>query len=136
MVSSVLYSSANEVWGTPLDFFEKLDAEFHFDLDPCALPENAKCKRYFTPDDDGLRQNWGGQKCSAIHHTDGRSASGLENVMRKERKKILSLLCLSQQGQIQNGFTNISTEKRKSVSCVVGLNSVHQITAHHSQVWL
>lgn len=49
-------------WTTPQDFFDKLDKEFHFTLDPCALPETAKCKAFFTPDDDGLKQSWGGQR--------------------------------------------------------------------------
>ena len=62
MVSKVLFSSANEVWATPQDFFDKLNDEFHFTLDPCALPENAKCKKFFTPEDNGLSQNWGGAK--------------------------------------------------------------------------
>lgn len=76
MVSKVLFSSANEVWATPQDFFDKLNDEFHFTLDPCALPENAKCKKFFTPEDNGLSQNWGGQKCSAILLTDERLAIG------------------------------------------------------------
>lgn len=58
----VMFSSANEVWGTPQDFFDKLNEEFHFDLDPCALPENAKCELFFTPDDDGLIQDWQGHR--------------------------------------------------------------------------
>lgn len=29
-------------------------------LDVCALPENAKCKRFFTPEMDGLKQEWTG----------------------------------------------------------------------------
>lgn len=57
-----LFSSNTDEWATPQDFFDKLNEEFHFDLDPCALPENAKCEKYFTPEDDGLRQNWGGYK--------------------------------------------------------------------------
>lgn len=61
-VSSVLYSSKTELWGTPQSFFDKLNEEFHFDLDPCALPSNAKCSRFFTPKEDGLAQNWGGAK--------------------------------------------------------------------------
>lgn len=56
-----MFSSKDEVWSTPQDFYNRLDAEFHFTLDPCALPSNAKCKKYFTPDDDGLSQDWGGQ---------------------------------------------------------------------------
>ena len=56
----VLFSSANEVWTTPQDLFDELNREFGFNLDPCALPENAKCEKYFTPNDDGLTQCWGG----------------------------------------------------------------------------
>lgn len=56
-----LFSSATDLWATPQAFFEELDTEFHFTLDPCALPTNAKCKKYFTPEDDGLFQDWGGE---------------------------------------------------------------------------
>lgn len=56
----VMFSSKNEIWETPLDLFNTLNEEFHFTLDPCALPSNAKCANFFTPDDDGLRQNWDG----------------------------------------------------------------------------
>lgn len=61
-MNSVLFSSENEVWTTPQDFFDKLNDEFGFNLDPCAIPENAKCERFFTPEMDGLKQNWGGAK--------------------------------------------------------------------------
>ena len=60
MNTDVLFSSANEVWATPQDFYDKLNEEFHFNLDPCALPENAKCDKFFTPESNGLLQNWGG----------------------------------------------------------------------------
>lgn len=59
-MNSVLFSSATDVWATPQDLFDKLNAEFDFNLDPCALPENAKCKKYFTPEINGLTQCWGG----------------------------------------------------------------------------
>ena len=58
---SVMFSSQTDEWATPQEFFDKLNEEFHFTLDPCALPFNAKCKHYFTPADNGLLQNWGGQ---------------------------------------------------------------------------
>ena len=41
-------------------FFDKLNQRFNFDLDVCALPENAKCDKYFTPEIDGLKQDWNG----------------------------------------------------------------------------
>lgn len=56
----VHFSSKTVIWETPQDFFDKLDAEFRFTTDVCALPENAKCARYYTPEQDGLRQNWTG----------------------------------------------------------------------------
>lgn len=60
MNTDVMFSSANEVWATPQDFYDKLNNEFNFNLDPCALPDNAKCDKYFTPEDDGLSQDWTG----------------------------------------------------------------------------
>ncbi|MBK9187731.1 MAG: adenine methyltransferase [Phycisphaerales bacterium] len=54
------FSSATDVWATPQSLFDELNAEFEFTLDVCALPENAKCGRYFTPELDGLKQEWSG----------------------------------------------------------------------------
>lgn len=54
-----MFSSNSDEWATPQALFDELDAEFHFNLDPCATPENAKCKMYFTKEDDGLSENWG-----------------------------------------------------------------------------
>lgn len=56
----VMFSSKSNLWETPQDFFDQLDAEFHFETDVCATPENAKCERYFTPEIDGLKQEWTG----------------------------------------------------------------------------
>lgn len=55
-----MLSSEDMTWGTPQDFFDKLDEEFNFTLDPCATPETAKCKAFFTKEDDGLVQDWSG----------------------------------------------------------------------------
>lgn len=57
---NVHFSSKTDLWATPQVFFDELDKEFHFETDVCALPENAKCKKYFTPAQDGLSQEWGG----------------------------------------------------------------------------
>ena len=60
MNADVMFSSKTDLWATPQDFFDKLDAEFHFNLDVCALPENAKCAAFYTPEMDGLSQPWYG----------------------------------------------------------------------------
>lgn len=60
MNTDVMFSSRTDMWETPAAFFRALDAEFHFTVDVCAVPENAKCKVFYTPEQDGLVQNWGG----------------------------------------------------------------------------
>ena len=59
MNTEVMFSSKAMDWATPQAFFDQLDSEFHFTLDPCADSTNHKCDRYFTEADDGLRQSWG-----------------------------------------------------------------------------
>ncbi len=57
---SVHFSSATDLWATPQAFFDSINAEFGFELDVCATPDNAKCEKFFTKDDDGLAQEWRG----------------------------------------------------------------------------
>ena len=61
MISETLFSSRSEEWPTPFDFFAVLDAEFNFTLDPCATMQNAKCRKFFTRENDGLKQAWGNE---------------------------------------------------------------------------
>ena len=60
MNTELMFSSEDMTWATPQVFFDKLDKEFNFNLDPCCVPETAKCDTYFTPETDGLSQSWGG----------------------------------------------------------------------------
>ena len=60
MFNTSLFSSKTNEWATPQAFFDELNTEFHFTLDPCARHDNAKCERYYTIEDDGLTKNWGG----------------------------------------------------------------------------
>jgi phage N-6-adenine-methyltransferase len=48
----------SDLWSTPQALFDKLHAEFNFELDVCALPENKKCPVFFSPAQDGLSQEW------------------------------------------------------------------------------
>ena len=58
----VMYESKTDQWPTPQEFFDELNREFHFDLDPCADKSNHKCEKYFTIEDDGLQQDWTGHR--------------------------------------------------------------------------
>lgn len=61
MNTQLMFSSQTDQWETPQDFFDQLDNEFHFTLDPCADEANRKCERYFTKEQDGLKQSWAGE---------------------------------------------------------------------------
>lgn len=60
MMNNILFSSNKDSWATPQSFFDELDAEFHFTIDVCADETNHKCPVYFTKEQDGLLQDWGG----------------------------------------------------------------------------
>ena len=57
---AVHFSSVCDEWSTPDDLFSELDGIFHFDLDACASPQNTKCRRFFSKEQDALGQRWEG----------------------------------------------------------------------------
>ena len=63
MVNAALFSSNTDEWATPQNIFDSLNAEFDFNLDVCATANNHKCERYYTQEQDGLKQAWGGIEC-------------------------------------------------------------------------
>ena len=58
-----LFSSKDQTWETPQCLFDNLNNVFKFTLDVCATPETSKCDVYFTPEIDGLSQDWNGNVC-------------------------------------------------------------------------
>ena len=60
MINKALFSSNSDNWATPQDFYEDLNKEFNFNLDVCATSENHKTPDFFTIEDNGLVQAWGG----------------------------------------------------------------------------
>lgn len=54
----VHYSSNDHEWYTPRTFFNRLNTQWNFTLDPCATKESALCKKFYTKEDDGLKQSW------------------------------------------------------------------------------
>ena len=66
MKQVTMFSSKTGEWATPQDFFDKLNAEFHFTLDPCADEQNHKCARYFTKNKTDLYSPGQGKLYSVI----------------------------------------------------------------------
>jgi phage N-6-adenine-methyltransferase len=56
----VHFSSGNDCWETPKELFDRLNDEFEFSTDVCAELQNKKVDHYFSPEDDGLAQEWTG----------------------------------------------------------------------------
>lgn len=54
----LMFSSLRQDWATPKKVFDELDNEFHFTLDPCCSHITAKCKKHYTIEEDGLKQDW------------------------------------------------------------------------------
>ena len=117
MNTDVMFSSKTDNWATPQEFFDELDREFHFDLDPAADENNHKCDKYFTVKENGLLQSWGGAiRYFAIPRMGGRSESGLKRRIERMRKTGILWLCFFRRGQIQNGSMILYTTRQKSAS--------------------
>jgi phage N-6-adenine-methyltransferase len=55
-------NSAVDDRGTPPELFDPLNERFAFSIDVAALAHNAKCERYYTPEQDGLTRSWAGER--------------------------------------------------------------------------
>ena len=120
--SSAMFTSNSDEWSTPQDVFDELNNEFHFNLDPCCTQENAKCRNYFTKEQNGLKQSWGGTTCSAIHLI-ARQRSGLRSVIGKGARIIQRQCFLYQAGQILNTSTILFIKEPRSGSLREGFGS-------------
>lgn len=85
-MNDALLSSKKMDWCTPIELFNELDREFHFDLDAAATAKSAKCKHFFTPEENGLLMDWGGHTvfCNPPY---GRSLKQWVKKAYEERKK-------------------------------------------------
>ena len=59
-MNKALYSTGNTDWETPQDLFDIINKIFKFDIDVCATAANTKCRKYYTEEQDGLKQKWEG----------------------------------------------------------------------------
>lgn len=102
-MTSGMTSTGNIVASTPKEFYEKLSHIFNFTLDACALPENAKCKSYYTPEDDGLSKPWRGGYGATLHMEERYRNGSRRGTKSQGRNTTTSFSCCSLQGLIQNG---------------------------------
>ena len=60
MNTSLHFSSKTDLWETPQDLFDSLNNLWKFNVDVCATNDNKKCEKFFSIEDDGLKQQWEG----------------------------------------------------------------------------
>jgi len=66
MINSGMMTSNTDNWETPQHIFEEYKHIFngkYISLDVCADIYNSKCKKFFSKEQDGLKQNWDGYVC-------------------------------------------------------------------------
>jgi len=135
MNTAVMFSSKTDDWATPQEFFDGLNREFGFTLDPCADDRNHKCAKYYTRAQDGLSQDWGGNVFSVTRRMAKKLETGFASLWKKARNRTPSLLCLFRQEPTQSIFTSTYTEKRRSDLSVVVSNSAGKRTRPRSRRW-
>ena len=91
--NSVHFMSKSNEWETPKDLFDKLDLEFQFTLDPCSTPQNAKCLKYYTKEDDGLSKSWE-DECVFMNPPYGREIGKWVKKAYEESLKGAMVVCL------------------------------------------
>ena len=113
MLNAGMFTSKTDLRATPQATFDELDQEFKFTLDPCATKENHKCERYFTIDDDWLKQSRDNENvfCNPPYWRE---------IKNRVQKWFFArggwLLCCCPQERTQNDFMTIYGKSQKFVS--------------------
>ncbi len=56
--TDIHFSSKDQTWETPIDFFNKCNDVFNFTLDACADDTTFKVDNYYTEEDNALNKDW------------------------------------------------------------------------------
>ena len=118
-IGACLSSKTNE-WATPKAFFEELNREFSFNLDPCSTDENAKCERHYTLKDNGLNKDWGGQRVFVSPPYGRELAVWVEKCYRESRKPDTLVVMLIPARTDTAYFHNYIYHKAKEIRFIRG----------------
>jgi site-specific DNA-methyltransferase (adenine-specific) len=92
-LNPALFSSNKQDWETPQKLFDELNEEFQFERDVAANEQNAKCAKFFTEADDGLKQDWSKDVCW-LNPPYGRAIASWLRKAYEESKKGATVVCL------------------------------------------
>ena len=88
-----MVSSKSNEWATPQDFYDELNDEFGFTLDPCSTDENCKCVKHYTATDNGLLKDWSNEVVFMNPPYCGQSADWIRKAFLESKKGSL-VVCL------------------------------------------
>lgn len=92
---SVHFSSAEESWSTPVEFFEKYNNIYGFTLDVCAEPHNTKCEDFIDKQTDALQVDWSNfSKSCWMNPPYGRTIKQWMKKAYEESLKGVTVVCL------------------------------------------
>ena len=94
MINKGLFTSKTCEWETPKKIFEELNAEFNFTLDVCATKDNKKCNKYFSINENGLKQEWGIQEICFMNPPYGKEISLWIKKAFESSKRGTKVVCL------------------------------------------
>lgn len=106
-------------WKTPQDLFATLDREFHFGTDVCALPWNAQCERYFTPEADGLAQAWEGT-CWCNPPFDRERARWIKKAWHEAQRGVTTVVLVNGNGTCDTEWWHRYALRCSEIRCVRG----------------
>lgn len=90
----VMFSSRSNEWTTPQGFYNALAKSYNFTLDPCATKTTAKCKKFFTQDDNGLEQDWSGHTVFMNPPYGREIKKWIKKAFEESRKDNTKVVCL------------------------------------------
>lgn len=88
-----MVSSKSNEWSTPQEFFNELNEEFFFTLDPCSTNENKKCSTNYTIAEDGLSKDWSGHSVFMNPPYGGNTRKWIEKAWQESLKGAV-VVCL------------------------------------------
>lgn len=96
-INETIFIAKCDGWGTPIKFFDKLDREFNFTLDPCASKKRPLKQNIISYDiiDNGLEQDWSGHRvyCNPPYSKENFKLWCKKINKERNRAELIVLLC-------------------------------------------
>ena len=98
MNTALMFSSKSDEWSTPQEVYDRLHAEFDFQIDLAASAENHKCGLWFDEESDALTHPWAADllSCGWLNppYSRGLCAKFIDKAARERLRGFLTVMLL------------------------------------------